>query len=161
LKDAGASAAVLEAIKQARTAGPSADKRHTVTYQNVLELLRAGVDETVIRKRLETSPTLFTLDESQVDELKKAGASENLLATLQTKKSGVNSPGDVTDLVLILDCSGSMIDKTSDGLTKMQVAQDVVTDLITRYPDGRRLCFIVYGHNKEQRCNAVKVVQGL
>jgi Ca-activated chloride channel family protein len=43
----------------------------------------------------------------------------------------------------------------------MEVAQSVVSDLITSIPDGRRLCFIVYGHNVEQKCLAVEVVQKL
>jgi Ca-activated chloride channel family protein len=161
LRAAGASAAVLTVVTRADQSRAAAGKDRVVAYQTVLDLLRAGVDEAVILKRLQKSPTLFALDESQVEALKQSGASDRLLGAMQGSQPGAAAVGDVTDLVLILDCSGSMMDKTRDGRTKMQVAQDVVSELITRMPDGRRLGLIVYGHNAEQKCQAVKVVQEL
>jgi hypothetical protein len=162
LKKAGASADVLAAVKKAgETKKPAGADGKAITYQDVLKLLELGLDEADILKRLEKSPTVFTLDEPQVEALKKAGASEKLLTAMQGKRPGAGGLGDVTDIAIILDCSGSMIDKTREGLTKMEVAQQVVNELIYKIPDGRRLCLIIYGHNKEEKCEAVKVVQGL
>src|SRR5262249_53263834 len=104
--------------------------------------------------------TIFTLDPRQVAELKKAGASNALLAAMQNKRG---SPGvtDATDFAVILDCSGSMMDKTREGPSKMEVAKKVVTELIEQVPNGRRLTSIIYGHDAALKCEAVKVVRPL
>ncbi len=165
IEKAGASRAVLDAVRQAARTGRAPAKGNTVTYDQVLELVKAGVGEAVILKRLENSPTRFVLDEAQIDALKQAGASDRLLSAMQGAPAGAlakaGGAGDVTDLVVILDCSGSMIDKTPDGRTKMDVAKEVVSDLVQSIPDGRRLCLIVYGHRLDLKCQAVEVVQAL
>jgi hypothetical protein len=48
--------------------------------------------------------------EEQVATLKKAGASDKLIAAMQAKGRKAGEIGDVTDFVLVLDCSGSMTD---------------------------------------------------
>jgi Ca-activated chloride channel family protein len=163
LEKAGASRAVLDAVRKAAPSARPAAGLRAVTYDHILELVKAGVDEAVVLKRLENSPTRFTLSADQVDALKRAGAGDKVLAAMQGASAGAGAGGmgDVTDLVLILDCSGSMIDKTKDGRTKMEVAKEVISDLILSVPDGRRLCLIVYGHNRELKCQAVEVVQEL
>src|SRR5713101_6183853 len=132
-----------------------------ITYQDVLKLLEQKTDEQEILRRLEKSPTIFTLDTRQTEELKKAGASEKLLQTMAGKRSGATPGNDITDFAIILDCSGSMIDKTREGPTKMEVAKRVVADLIGKIPNGRRLTFIVYGHDLKLECKAIKVVRPL
>jgi hypothetical protein len=87
--------------------------------------------------RLEKSPTQFTLDAKQVAELKRAGASEKLLAAMSGKrKPSGEQTGDVTDFAILLDCSGSMMEKTTDGKTKMAVAKAVVAELAAKRFDG-------------------------
>src|SRR5262249_47454081 len=76
-------------------------------------------------------------------------------------KRDPSSSGEITDFALILDCSGSMMDKTKEGPSKMEVAKKVVSDLIDKIPSGRRLTFIIYGHNVEEKGQAVKVVRPL
>jgi len=132
-----------------------------ITYQDVLKLLENKTSEQKILERLEQSPTIFTLDAPQVDELKKAGASEKLLQALAGKRIAAKSSHDITDFAIILDCSGSMIDKTREGSTKMEVAKRVVADLIAKVPNGRRLTFLVYGHDAKLECKAIKVVRPL
>jgi len=151
--------AIVLGSAHAQDAQPSTAK--PITYQDVLKLLELKIDEQEILKRLEKSPTIFTLDVSQVDELKKAGASEKLLQAMAGKRTGTASSGDITDFAIILDCSGSMIDKTREGPTKMEVAKKVVADLIAKIPNGRRLTFIVYGHDLKLECKAIKVVRPL
>src|SRR5262249_28446327 len=71
-----------------------------------------------------------------------------------------------TDFVIILDCSGSMQDKTPDGVSKMDEAKKVVSEFIQDIPNGRRLAFIVYGHkvflqDKPRSCKEVDVLMPL
>jgi hypothetical protein len=156
LKRAGASAAVLATVRRAGGAAP------VITYQDVLNLLKLGIAEGDVIKRLEKSPTVFTLNKSQVDELTSAGASDRLLARLQGQSGPPVRVGDVTDFAIILDCSGSMADRTAEGgPTKMEVAKQAVTALIDAVPDGRSVAFIVYGHDAELRCEAVAVLRPL
>jgi hypothetical protein len=157
LKKAGASDAVIESVRKAGQKKPAAAK--AVTYADVLNLLQLGMKESDIIERLGKSPTIFTLGEAQVDELKKAGATDALLAAMQEKRVAPNVISEITDFAIILDCSGSMAEKTKEGPTKMTVAKRVVTELIQKIPDGLNLSFIIYGHDKNLRCQAVKVVR--
>lgn len=154
---------VLGVITSARAqqANPTATP---VTYQDVVKLLRSGQSEAEILEVLKKSPidVSFTLGESQANELRKMRVSDELIDALKNlKKQPSTHVGDVSDLVLILDCSGSMTDKTKEGPTKMEAAKQVVTDLIQGFPSGRRLAFIVYGHDKQRACEAVDVVRPL
>ena len=154
LKNAGASDPVLEAVRTAAKAStkPSSPPGKAVTYEDVLKLLELGIDERQILDRLAKSPTLFTLDATQVSELKKAGASEKLLAAMAGNRPQAEQTGDITDFAIILDCSGSMMEKTREGPTKMTVAKKVVTDLVQKIPDGLRLTFVIYGHDEKLKC---------
>jgi Mg-chelatase subunit ChlD len=158
-RKAGASETVLTAVRKA--AGPRilGSPAKAITYQDVLELVQIGVPEEQVLKRLKASPTLFTLDESQVKELKKAGASETVLAVMQGKRVVADKTSEITDFAIILDCSASMGEKTKEGPTKMAVAKRVVIDLIQKIPDGLNLSFIIYGHDKRLTCQAVRVVR--
>ncbi len=80
-------------------------------------------------KRLEKSPTLFTLDATQVTELKRAGASENLVTAMQQgRQSRTGTSPKITDFAMVLDCSGSMGEQTRDGQVKIDVAKRVVSE---------------------------------
>src|SRR3972149_2736904 len=139
LKTAGATDAVVKALQDAAKSKPKKPAptpgASAITYQDMLKLLQLGLDESAIMARLQKSPTHFTLDAKQVEELKRAGASEKLLAAMagQRKPSG-DQTGDVTDFAILLDCSGSMMEKTTDGKTKMEVAKRVVADLVEKIP---------------------------
>jgi Mg-chelatase subunit ChlD len=136
-----------------------------VTFQGLVQHLRAGQSEQEILKLLEQSSldVSFVLGDSQVAELKKMRVSDEFIEGVQKllQKRTSTPASDVTDLVLILDCSGSMMDKTKDGLTKMQAAKQVVTELIQDFPAGRRLGLIVYGHDRARECQSVDVVRPL
>jgi hypothetical protein len=168
LKQAGASGPVLDTLRQAGAAATGTAAARAVTYEDVLKLVQLGIDEDQILKRLQASPTRFTLDAAQVDELKQAGASGRLLAAMQGQRTpagataAVPAPaGDVTDFAIILDCSGSMMERTKEGATKMETAKRVVTELIGKIPDGLRLTFLVYGRDKARACQSVDVVREL
>jgi HEAT repeat protein len=132
-----------------------------VTYQDVLKLLRSGESEQKILDTLakSTVDVNFVLGASQVEELRKMRVSDEFVESLKKLKNQPGIPGgDVTDFALILDCSGSMLEKTKDGTSKMDAAKKTVTDLIQKIPNGMRLTFVIYGHDSRLECNAVKVV---
>ena len=83
LKKAGATEGVLAAVRGALSSKSGRAGGKAISYQDVVKLLQLGLDENEILKRLDRSPTIFTLDAAQVTELKGAGATEGLLAAMQ------------------------------------------------------------------------------
>src|SRR4051812_12821229 len=63
------------------------------TYQDVLQLLKMGIDEDAILRKLEKSPTTFVLSEDQLKELQAAGASKCIIAAMQGTR-GTNGAAD-------------------------------------------------------------------
>jgi HEAT repeat protein len=134
----------------------------TVTYQDIVKSLRTGKSEQEILDTLSkaTVDVNFVLGDSQIQELQKMRVSDEFIGALRKLKTQPGVPGgDVTDFALILDCSGSMLEKTREGISKMDAAKKTVTELIQRIPNGLRLTFVIYGHDKRLECNAVKVVR--
>jgi von Willebrand factor type A domain-containing protein len=165
LKKANASPEVIEAVRKAgeirKSVGTQKAGKPTITYDDVVKLLELGIDENTIIKRLETSPTVFTLGAEQTAELKRAGATDRLLKALAGERGAPAAKGDITDFAIVFDCSASMQEKSSNGQTKMVVAQKVVTELVDRVPDGMNLTFVIYGHDKQLNCQAVKIARPL
>jgi len=163
LEEQGVPTEVLAAAQNTSPAlaAPAADDP-LITYANVKQLVEFGIDESAIIQRLSSSPTLFTLDAKQKHELQTLGASQKLFAALQGERPApsAKTEGKVTDIAVILDCSGSMNETTSDGKTKIDVARRVVDDMIQKYPEGLRVSLIVYG-DTTGACNDVRVVRPL
>ena len=111
-------------------------------------------------QRLHKSPTVFVLDRNQIDALKKLGASDALLRAMQSERPA-SKTAEISELVIILDCSNSMNETTKEGITKMEAARKVVTELVQRVPRGLYVGFIIYGHDVQSACQAVKVVRPL
>jgi Mg-chelatase subunit ChlD len=136
-----------------------------MTFQKLVEYLDLEVKEDRILKSVNDSATAFTLSDEQIKVLKSKGASDKLIEALKRKGASAGhvaaASSDITDFVLILDCSGSMRDRTSDGKTKWGVARQAALDLVNAIPNGRQLAFIAYGHNREQGCSAVEVMRPL
>lgn len=129
-----------------------------VTFDKLRELLTLEVKEEKLLRLIEDSPTVFTLGADQESELRKAGASDRLIAALKARVSAPAKPGDVSAFVLILDVSGSMRDQDANGVPKWTAAKKAALDLIESIPAGRELAFIVYGHDLKRACQAVDVV---
>lgn len=126
-----------------------------VTYDDVLKQVKAGNPPADI---LGNCDTVFTLSAEQKEQLAKANAPAALIDALQAKRIQI---GDVTDFVVILDCSGSMKDEIAKKQSKMDAAKKVVGELFQAIPNGRNLALIVYGHDAKLECQAVKVVRPL
>ena len=123
-----------------------------VTYDKVLELLQLEVKEEKLLKLLKDQPTVFTLSDGQIADLKKAGATDSLLSAMKSApKSVVES--DIGGYVMILDVSVSMLETVSDGQSKWEAAKKSASELITNVPDGLSLALVVYGHNKAKPCD--------
>jgi hypothetical protein len=167
LKQAGAGDAVLAAVRSSAKPKASVAPADAVTYEQVQQLLSLGIGEDAILKRLERSPTIFTLDARQTEALKKAGATDKLLAAMAGQRPSAAISSDISDLAIILDCSGSMRELTPEREMKMAAAKRVVTDLVQKIPEGLNVTFVIYGHeafgaaNDPRNCKAVKVVRPL
>jgi Mg-chelatase subunit ChlD len=168
LAEAGASPAILAAVREAGAKKPAAGGAAAITYPDVLRLLQLEIPEDQILKRLAKSPTVFTLGKDQIAELKGAGATEKLLTALQSARSISPQTAElITNFALVLDCSGSMKETTKEGETKMEAAKRVVADLIQKIPEGLNVTFVIYGHEvfggaeDPRNCQAVKVARRL
>ena len=156
----------VEVINAAKSFAPktntAAAANPAITYDNVKQLLELGIAEDAIIARLSNSPTVFTLDAAQETELKQLGASDQLFAALRGERPApaAKSEEKVTDVAVILDCSGSMNEQTSDGKTKIDVAKSVVANMIQKYPEGLRVSLLVYG-DTTGTCDDVRLVRPL
>ncbi len=166
LKTAGASEAVLTAISDAGSAKPPAASGPDITFEDLLKLVSLGIDDESILKRLQKTPTVLTPSAEQVAALKQAGASDKLIAAMQgVRPLSPQAAELITDFAIVLDCSGSMKEKTPEGETKMEAAKRVVTDLVQKIPEGLNVTFVLYGHevfgraDDPRNCNAVKVAR--
>ena len=166
LKDAGASDGVLQALRDA-SKRPAAAPAQAITFDQVLQLVQLGIDEAAIIDRLAKSPTIFVLDAQQRSALTQAGASEKLIAAMTGSRPAPPQARDITDLAIILDCSGSMREVTREGKAKMDVAKQTLQDLLRNIPDGLNVTFVIYGHEvygnaqDPRNCEAVKVARPL
>jgi Ca-activated chloride channel family protein len=166
LKEANVSDTLIKAIQSAaesKRSKPAAGGKAPITYESVLNLLNVGISEEEILKALERSPTIFTLGEAQTAELKKAGASERLLKAMAGERPQMKpqQKAAITDFAIVFDCSASMAERTPDGQTKMDVAKKLVAKLVNSVPDGLNLTFVIYGHDKQLNCQAVRIVRPL
>ena len=64
---------------------------------------------------------------------------------------------DRPNTILVLDGSGSMWGQI-DGVPKITIAQDVVTDLLQTLPADQRLGLTVYGHRERGNCADIETV---
>jgi len=167
LKDGGASDAVIQAVRKNAKKPAAGSKRaaKAVSLNDVVELLENGADEGTILSLLQKSPTLFTLGAGDEARLRKAGASDRVIEAMKGNRPKSNQQAEVTDIAIILDCSGSMIERQKEGVPKITSAKRVVTDLVQKIPDGLRLTFIVYGTESkptpEESCLDIKILRPL
>ena len=159
LKQAGASDAVLAAVAEAGNSPAAAGGGQLITFDAVLELLDNGWDPEDVIAKLEKSPSVFTLSVEQEKQLRDAGATDALIAAMKGVRQGEEKAEPISDLVIVLDVSGSMKETTSDGEAKIDAAKDVVSELFRKIPEGLNVGLVIYGY--KQGCSAVKVVRPL
>src|SRR3954447_20565151 len=137
----------------------------TLTQQDVVKLLELKIPEQTILEKVKGSGTAFILGTEDVARLKKAGASDALLAAMQSSGSAAAGAGmensEITDLALIVDYSGSMNAKMKDGATKVASAKKCVSDLIDKLPNDLNVALVVYGTSKQRGCESIDIVQPL
>lgn len=71
--------------------------------------------------------------------------------------AGAQEAGDPTTILLILDSSGSMWGQI-DGVTKIQIAKQTLSTIITDLPDNAEVGLILYGHRTKGDCNDVELI---
>src|ERR1700730_6374547 len=135
-----------------------------LTQQDVIKLLELKIPEQTIIDKVKSSGTAFVLGTEDIARLKKAGASDALIAAMQASSSVLatgNPASEITDLMLIVDYSGSMNAKMKDGATKVASAKKCMGDLVGKLPNDLNVGLIIYGTNKKRGCEDIDVVQPL
>ena len=135
-----------------------------LTQQDVIKLLELKIPEQAILDKVKDSGTAFVLGTEDIARLKKAGASDTLIAAMQataTAPATGNPASEITDLMLIVDYSGSMNAKMKDGAAKVASAKKCMGDLVGKLPNDLNVGLIVYGTNKKRGCEDIDVVQPL
>lgn len=137
-----------------------------ITFDDLLKLVSLGIDEETILKRLQRSPTVLTPSAEQVAALKKAGASDRLITAIREGRPlSPPSAETISQFAIVLDCSGSMKEKTPEGVTKMASATQVLADLVQKLPDSLDVTLVIYGHRVFDRsddprnCTAVQIAR--
>jgi Mg-chelatase subunit ChlD len=135
-----------------------------LTQQDVVKLLELKIPEQTVIEKVKASGTAFVLGAEDIARLKKAGASDALVAAMQSSSSvptAGSEASEITDLALIVDYSGSMNAKMKDGATKVASAKKCVTDLIDKLPNDLNVALVVYGVSKARGCQDIDIVQPL
>ncbi len=170
LKTAKASDIVVQAVQAASKSksAPPADAAPPITFDQVLKMLSLRMKEDKVLERIAKTPPIFVLSAAQEDELATAGATPKVIAALKGDRPLPPAAAElITNIALVLDCSGSMRETTKEGVTKMEAAKRVMTDLIKKIPNGLNVTFVIYGHeayggaDDPRNCKAVKVARPL
>ncbi len=59
--------------------------------------------------------------------------------------------------ILVLDASGSMWGQI-DGVNKITIARDVVSDILTNFPADQNLGLVAYGHRERGQCSDIETL---
>lgn len=136
-----------------------------LTQQDVIKLLELKIPEQTIIAKVKDSGTAFVLGTEDMARLKKAGASDAVIAAMQATAAPATANGgaasEITDLALIIDYSGSMNAKMKDGASKVVSAKKCMSDLINKLPNDLNVALIIYGTNKKRGCEDIDVAQPL
>jgi Mg-chelatase subunit ChlD len=163
LKANGASDALLKAIQAAKrpqaAPAPTPTAKPLIAFESIITLLENGVESDFIIAKLRKSPVTYTLSTEQEQQLRAAGASIELVAAMKQGVKDADSPEPISDLALVLDVSASMKEATADGRAKIDVAREVVGELVRKIPAGLNVSVVIYGH--APGCSAVKVLRPL
>jgi len=68
-----------------------------------------------------------------------------------------DTTNDATKVMIILDASGSMWGKV-DGKPKIQIAREVLKDLLPKFGTHMHLGLSAYGHRKKGDCNDIETL---
>jgi Ca-activated chloride channel family protein len=162
LKQAGVTDAVLKAVESAKrpaAGAPAAGAQPLIAFDAIVALLEGGVDSDTIIARLRKSSGIYTLSTEQEQKLRGAGATDELLRAMKEGGKDSDAPEPISDLAIVFDASASMKEATADGRSKLEVAKDVVGNLVRRIPEGLNVTVVAYGH--APGCSAVKLVRSL
>jgi len=135
-----------------------------ITQKDVIQLLQLKTPENEIIERLKKSGSVFVLGTEDEARLKRAGASEAVIAAMKGggQAAGIDAAAyEISDLALVVDYSGSMNAKTKEGPSKMAAAKEAVGKLIDKLPGDLNVSVIVYGVSKQRGCEDIDLIQPL
>lgn len=79
-----------------------------------------------------------------------------LIAAIVTMASPITVSA-AEDVVIVYDASGSMWGQI-DGVSKIEIAREVMADLVNGWPEDTRLGLIAYGHRNAGDCNDIETL---
>jgi Mg-chelatase subunit ChlD len=134
-----------------------------LTQQQVIQLLQLKTPESEIIAQIKAGGTTFTLGAADIAQLKRAGATPAIIAAMQGGGSAGSdlTTAEISDLCLVIDYSGSMNAKTTDGSTKIAAAKQAVGKLIDDIPSAVNVAVVVYGCAKDRGCEDIDLIQPL
>ncbi|MDR9365262.1 MAG: hypothetical protein RI575_07990 [Balneolaceae bacterium] len=68
-----------------------------------------------------------------------------------------NTPSPI---IFIYDASGSMWGQI-DGISKMEIATDVLSTSVNNFPENQNVGLVAYGHRQEGNCRDVEFMVGM
>lgn len=83
-----------------------------------------------------------------------------LLAGAMPIAAQTTDQADEEDAILILDASGSMWGQI-EGTAKIEIAKNVLDDLLDDLPASTRLGLMAYGHNKKGDCSDIEMLSAI
>ncbi len=89
--------------------------------------------------------------------VKPVGAGLGFLAALLVGVASVSAADTTSDLILVLDASGSMWGQVA-GEAKIVIARRVMKDLAGKIPAGTEVGLIAYGHRREGDCDDIESI---
>ncbi|MGO2133272.1 MAG: vWA domain-containing protein, partial [Halomonas sp.] len=82
---------------------------------------------------------------------------KSVLAAIAITAGTISTAGAADDAVIVYDASGSMWGQI-DGVSKMEIAQDVMADLINEWDDSINLGLVAYGHRRQGDCSDIETL---
>ncbi len=80
-----------------------------------------------------------------------------LLVAATTNGMSVAASSAADDVVVVYDASGSMWGQI-DGVSKIEIARDVMADLVDGWSDATNLGLVAYGHRSEGDCRDIETL---
>ena len=68
-----------------------------------------------------------------------------------------STPATAQDVMVVYDASGSMWGQI-DGVTKIEIAREVLGDLVNQWSADTNLGLVAYGHRREGDCGDIETV---
>ncbi|MBI4335997.1 MAG: VWA domain-containing protein [Candidatus Omnitrophica bacterium] len=137
---------------------------YALTQDDVVKLVELEIPEDVIIQKIQASGTTFTLGAENEAALISKGVSKRIISAMKGATAGEPQVTTVreeaetlSNLLIILDSSGSMDEKTRDGQEKLSAAKQALTGLLDTLPNQLNVGLLCYGHRRKGDCSDIAI----